>query len=62
MRLGQGKDNSKLYLKENPEVREEIKAKILAQAKDLQGKLSFGGISGLDDDDDDDMPEDAYDE
>ncbi len=53
LRLGQGKDNSKLYLKENPEIRDEIKAKILAQAGELQGKLSFGGINGLDEDDDD---------
>ncbi len=53
LRLGQGKDNSKLYLKENPDIREEIKAKILAQASELQGKLTFGGISGLDEDEDD---------
>lgn len=61
LRLGQGKDNSKIYLKENPDIREEIKAKILAQAKDLQGSLSFGGISGLDEDEDD-ITEESFDE
>ncbi len=55
LRLGQGKDNAKIYLKENPDLREEIKSKILAQAKDLQGNLSFGGIAGLDEDEDDDI-------
>ncbi len=54
LRLGQGKDNVKVYLKENPTLREEIKAKILDRASDLQGKLSFGsGINGLDEDEDD---------
>ena len=61
LRLGQGKDNAKLYLKENPDIREEIKSKILAQAGDLQGNLSFGGIAGLDEDDDEDIG-DGFDE
>ena len=62
LRLGQGKDNAKIYLKENPDIREEIKTKILAQANELQGSLSFGGIAGLDDDEDDDILEDGFDE
>jgi recombination protein RecA len=61
LRLGQGKDNAKIYLKENPDVREEIKSKILSEAQNIQGNLSFGGIAGLDEDDDDEMM-DGFDE
>ncbi len=55
LRLGQGKDNAKIYLKENPDIREEIKTRILAEAQNIQGNLSFGGIAGLDEDDDEEM-------
>ncbi len=55
LRLGQGKDNAKIYLKENPDIREEIKTRILADAQNIQGNLSFGGIAGLDEDDDEEM-------
>ena len=61
LRLGQGKDNAKIYIKENPDIREEIKAKILAEAKNMQGNLSFGGIAGLDEDEEDDII-DGYEE
>ena len=38
-RLGQGRENAKKYLVENPELREEIKAKVLA-GKDLAGEVA----------------------
>ncbi len=51
-KIGQGKDNAKSYLKEHPEVRDEIEQKIRAS---LSGKdLEEGPVSSDDDDGDED--------
>ena len=62
MRIGQGKEKAKEYLKANPEIREEIRAKILAEGKDLADKIAAGTINGLDDEDDDDIFEEGFEE
>jgi recombination protein RecA len=53
LRLGQGKEKAKEFLKQNPDLIEEIKSKILQDSTDLAEKISKGTIKGLDDDDDD---------
>ena len=53
LRLGQGKEKAKDFLKQNPDLIEEIKSKILQDSTDLAEKISKGTIKGLDDDDDD---------
>ena len=55
LRLGQGKEKAKQFLKENPDIRDEIKSKIFAQGSDLAEKISAGTIKGLDEDEDDDI-------
>ncbi len=60
LRLGQGKEKAKEFLRENPDIREEIKAKILAEGENLAEKISAGTINGLDDDDDDDILDETY--
>ncbi len=60
LRLGQGKDKAKAFLQENPDIRAEIKAKILAEGDSLAEKISAGTINGLDEDDDDDILDEVY--
>ena len=60
LRLGQGKEKAKEFLRENPDIRDEIKAKILAEGENLADKISAGTINGLDEDDDDDILDEAY--
>ncbi len=55
LRLGQGKEKAKQFLKENTDIRDEIKSKIFAQGSDLAEKISAGTIKGLDEDEDDDI-------
>jgi len=59
-RIGQGRENSKEFLKHNPEVLEEIRGRIKAGSPELSGRLSFDGADSngsadgvLDDEDDD---------
>src|SRR5215211_1162368 len=42
-RIGQGRENSKEFLKHNPEVLEEIRGRIKAGSPELSGRLSFDG-------------------
>jgi recombination protein RecA len=51
LRLGQGKENARQFLIENPDVCEEINARVRA-ALELPGALSSGGAGGGDDDGD----------
>ncbi len=62
LRLGQGKEKAKEFLKQNPDIREEIKQKIMAEGKDLADKIAAGTINGLDEDDDDDIFEEGFEE
>lgn len=62
LRLGQGKEKAKEYLKQNPDLIEEIKAKVLQNNEDLAEKISKGTIKGLDEDDDDDIFSDGFEE
>ncbi len=62
LRLGQGKDKAKEFLKQNPDIREEIKSKILAEGEGLAEKIAAGTINGLDEDDDDDILEEGFEE
>jgi recombination protein RecA len=50
-RVGQGRENSKEFLKHNPEVLEEIRNRIKSQSPELSGRLSFDGAdaNGLSD-------------
>jgi recombination protein RecA len=50
LRLGQGKENARQFLVENPDVAEEINARVRA-ALELPGALSAGGGGGDDDGD-----------
>ena len=53
-RLGQGKENAKQFLKENPAIAEELEMLIRAQSTALDAiAMSAGGSSGDGDDDDD---------
>ncbi|MEZ6192974.1 MAG: recombinase RecA [Phycisphaerales bacterium] len=47
VRLGQGRENSKTFLKENPDLFEEIKGKVM----EAKGIVGIKGASGLSDDD-----------
>ena len=40
VRLGQGRDNAKEYLRQNPELAEEIAAKVMANADKLLGRAA----------------------
>ena len=40
IRLGQGRDNAKEYLRQNPELAEEIAAKVMANADKLMGRTA----------------------
>lgn len=60
LRLGQGKEKAKQFLKENTDIRDEIKSKIFAQGKDLAEKISAGTIKGLDEDEDDDILDEGF--
>lgn len=40
IRLGQGRDNAKEYLRQNPELAEEIAAKVMANADKLMGRIA----------------------
>ena len=58
-RIGQGRENSKEFLKHNPEILEEIRNRIKAGSPELSGRLSFDGADSngsadgvLDDEDD----------
>ncbi|MGI8475797.1 MAG: recombinase RecA [Thermomicrobiales bacterium] len=42
-RIGQGRENSKEYLKHNPDVMEEIRSRIKAGSPELSGKITFNG-------------------
>jgi recombination protein RecA len=42
-RVGQGRENSKEFLKHNPDILEEIRNRIKAASPELSGKLSFDG-------------------
>src|SRR3954451_18185253 len=42
-RVGQGRENSKEFLKHNPEILEEIRSRIKAASPELSGKISFDG-------------------
>jgi recombination protein RecA len=42
-RIGQGRENSKEFLKHNPEILEEIRNRIKAGSPELSGRLSFDG-------------------
>lgn len=60
LRIGQGKEKTKEYLKQNPDIREEIKNKILSCGKDLADKIAAGTINGLDEEDDDDIYDEDF--
>ncbi|MCA9862004.1 MAG: DNA recombination/repair protein RecA, partial [Thermomicrobiales bacterium] len=42
-RLGQGRENTKEFLKHNPDVLDEIRNKIKAGSPELAGRLAFDG-------------------
>lgn len=50
-RIGQGKENVCKFLSENPEIREEIAAKIMQNAEKVSESLSFNTKEEIDDDD-----------
>jgi recombination protein RecA len=45
-RLGQGRENTKEFLKHNPDVLEEIRSRIKAGSPELSGRLAFDGGEG----------------
>ncbi len=44
IRLGQGRDNAKEYLRQNPELAEEIAAKVMANADKLMGRTAAAAV------------------
>jgi recombination protein RecA len=42
-RLGQGRENTKEFLKHNPDVLEEMRSRIMAGSPELSGRLAFDG-------------------
>jgi recombination protein RecA len=59
-RIGQGRENSKEFLKHNPDMMEEIRNRIKAQSPELTGRMAFdgaeanGSVAGLLEDGEDD--------
>ena len=49
VRIGQGKENSKTFLKENPEMVDRIEAEILGKKDDVAEEMMSGGAETLDD-------------
>ena len=49
VRLGQGKENSKAFLKENPDVVDRIEAEILGKKDDVAEDMMSGGSDSSDD-------------
>jgi len=49
-RLGQGRENAKLFLKSNPDVLDMIRDRITAASPELSGRIAFDGTEGADDD------------
>ena len=47
-RLGQGRENTKEFLKHNPDVLEEIRSRIKAGSPELSGRLAFDGGEAAD--------------
>ncbi|MBA3275253.1 MAG: recombinase RecA, partial [Chloroflexia bacterium] len=45
-RLGQGRENAKTFLKANPDMLENIRARITAASPELSGRLEFSGAEG----------------
>jgi recombination protein RecA len=45
-RLGQGRENTKEFLKHNPDILEEIRSRIKAGSPELSGRLAFDGGEG----------------
>jgi recombination protein RecA len=45
-RIGQGRENSKEFLKANPDVLEEIRAQIVNGSPELSGRITFNGSDG----------------
>jgi recombination protein RecA len=43
IRIGQGKENSKTFLSENPEIRERIEEGILGKKSDVADEMTHGG-------------------
>jgi recombination protein RecA len=50
-RLGQGRENTKDFLKHNPDVLEDIRDRIKASSPELSGKIAFDGEGAGDEDD-----------
>jgi recombination protein RecA len=42
-RLGQGRENTKEFLKHNPDVLEDIRSRIKAASPELSGRIAFDG-------------------
>ncbi len=52
-RLGQGRENTKEFLKHNPDLLEDIRSRIKAASPELSGKIAFDGEGGETEDEDD---------
>ncbi|HEV2127867.1 MAG TPA: recombinase RecA [Thermomicrobiales bacterium] len=50
-RLGQGRENAKLFLKSNPDVLEDIREQIKAKSPELSGRITVGAKDGEADED-----------
>ena len=55
-RLGQGRENTKEFLRHNPDVLDDIRSRIKAASPELSGRLAFDGAKA-DADDDGVLPE-----